>query len=46
MSSDSTPHVAHRQGDGTRRVSWLPDRALTNLLSGLPLEGGRMLRAM
>ena len=29
MNSASTPHVAHRQGDGTWRVSWLPDRTLT-----------------
>lgn len=29
MTSASNPHVAHRQGDGTWRVSWLPDRTLT-----------------
>lgn len=29
MNSASTPHVAHRQGNGTWHVSWLPDRTLT-----------------
>jgi hypothetical protein len=29
MHSDSTPHAARRQGDGTWRVTWLPDRTLS-----------------